>query len=463
MSTAHIVGKGVTWNFFSTLVVKVLVLINVLVILTHLSVYEYGLSELVFSALSTVGIILLPGLTATIVADLGVERARKDYGRMKSLFHQYFLFLTVLSFTAFLIFFFGATIIAELSGNVSLEHFLRIVSFSFLVAPFRAVTLLMANVHIRFVDQAVYPLVEESTKLLVLLFCFFYLHLGLEGLLYAYVLCDAFATLVFIPRTLSGYALFKDAVSEGGKRFWELLSGHRKWSIASSYVGTLSQNMQLWIIKFTLGTEAVGLYAFASGIYSNVSSLLPFTNVLASLTPKYVDKRDQLVRLIATSSKAQFYLALIFITGAMVLLPVLVWFLPKYLPALPLTICMLLVLLPTSVVSIFTPIFATLKRQFEFFKTMTVKLALTAVILPVMILVFGVIGIGVATVLVNILSGVERYIRLRGFLPEYRLSVGNFLKVSPAERSMLRELIEGLALVKRLRGLIPGQASSTAP
>jgi O-antigen/teichoic acid export membrane protein len=205
-------------------------------------------------------------------------------------------------------------------------------------------------------------------------------------------------------------------------------------------VGTFTQNAQVWIIKALLGTEAVGLYAFATGIMSNISSLIPFTDVFTSLGPKYIEKRDELIALVRNSVRMQLLATLVLIAGAIVLLPVLVYFLPKYKPALPLTILMLLVVIPTSATAVFTPTFALFKEQFEFLKTVCVKLFLTVVIVPLSIVTFGLLGIGIASITVNTLSGFERYARLKRFFHGFSLEFSTLLSITKNDIAFVRKL-----------------------
>src|SRR6185295_20032727 len=87
--------------------------------------------------------------------------------------------------------------------------------------------------------------------------------------------------------------------------FWRIMFDHRKWSIANSYVGKLGQTLNIWIIRLFLGTEAVGIYSFASGIYGQVASFLPLSNILSPLLPRDVAQRDVFARYIRSSIKAQ--------------------------------------------------------------------------------------------------------------------------------------------------------------
>lgn len=455
MNIGETVSRGVAWTTLGAIFNKLLILLNVFLILKHLSVYEYGLAELVFSTVSTVGIILLPGLSSTLIADMGVERARGDINRMKSLFTHYGILMAILGCIAFSILFFAAAPVAALLHSPSVGHLLAIVSFTFLIAPLRTLSILIATVEARFVDQAVYSIAEEVAKACFLLLFFFVLGKGPEGLLYAYVLSPFVAVLVFIPRTLSGYRHFSHGIITERFNFLKLLSTHRKWSVASSYVGTLTQNAQIWIIRLLLGTEAVGLYAFASGIFSNVSSLLPLTGMLSSLAPRYSQKKDSLAKILRISIKAQFILGIVLIVTAISTLPILIWFLPKYAPALPLAYLMLFVIIPTSIYGTFTSVFATLKEQFSFLQSYVFKLVLTVIFIPISILNFGIIGIGIGSVFINSLSGVERYIRLRKVFPELKLTYKDFFTIQQSEYVFMLGLIKKIILRTPLPVSVP--------
>jgi O-antigen/teichoic acid export membrane protein len=55
MTVTHTIGKGIAWNTVGSVVGKGVVFFNVFLVLRHLSVYEYGLSELVFSVVCVTG------------------------------------------------------------------------------------------------------------------------------------------------------------------------------------------------------------------------------------------------------------------------------------------------------------------------------------------------------------------------------------------------------------------------
>jgi O-antigen/teichoic acid export membrane protein len=134
MSVVHTVSKGVIWNTAATVIGKALIFTNVFLVLMHFSVYEYGFSELIMSVVAMGSVVLLPGLTATITADLAVERARGATERMNGIFHQFFFLQLVLGFLIWAVLFFAASPIAVFAGNALAGHFLKIISFTFLMA-----------------------------------------------------------------------------------------------------------------------------------------------------------------------------------------------------------------------------------------------------------------------------------------------------------------------------------------
>lgn len=439
MSVARTIGKGVAWNTISTIIGKIVAFLNVFIILRHLSVYEYGLSELIFSVVSTMSIVLLPGLASAITADLAVERTRGEFGRMKAVFLRYFSVNIALSVVAWSILFFGSSFVAHMAGNDSIGYFLKIASFSFIMSPLRGITQMLATVEARFSDQSFYGVIEEIAKGFLLLLFFFVFHYGVNGLLFAVISSQLMAFLVYIPRTLSAYRHFGHAEAKDGQVFWQILQHHRKWSVAVTYVNNLGKTMQLWIIRLLLGTEAVGLYAFATGVIGQLASFLPFSNVLVSILPRFIDRRDELIRVFRSSIKAQFMLSMLLLVCAYIGAPVLFWIFPKYNSAFLLLYVSLFSILPASIVGMYTPMFNTLKAQFPFFLSMVWKVVLSSVFLWLGITYLGIPGMGFAVVLGFVASMIERTFRLKRLLPEMSFSCKEFFSLDQIEITLLKK------------------------
>jgi O-antigen/teichoic acid export membrane protein len=454
MSVVTLVGRGVALNSAATVIGKVVMFANVFITLHFLTVYEYGFSELVMSIISMVGIVLLPGLTSTIVADMGVERGRNNVVGMKTVFHQFILLNFLLGIGAWFVLFFGSHPIANIFGNPYAAQFLQIASFLFLITPLRSASTILASVMLRFFDQAFYGIFEEVTKLLLLLTFIVWMDMGIQGLIYAMVLCQLVVVVLFLPRTISAYRFFSGASSVDHLHFWRVIQDHRMWGIGTAYTAAITQNVRLWLIKFLLGTEAVGIFAFASGLFSHIASLMPLSSVLAPIIPRYVDKHEQLARIVRASIKVQLVLAGTFLLGAYVTsyLFVLALF-PKYLAAVPLLYVLLLTIIPNSVMSIFTPVFNAFKQQRSLLYSKLLQLVCLIVLLPPSIFVFGLNGVGVEIFLNALINGFERHRRIKRLIPNFRFGSREIFHTDEYEKeafaTVVRTFVEKLPRVIR--------------
>lgn len=451
-SIVRAVGQGVFWNTSSTVVGKVFIFLNIFLILSSLSVYEYGLSELVLSVITFLSIMQLPGLSSAVIADLAVERAQANWGRMKSIFLQFFALNVALSILAWAVLFFGSNIAAHLVGNETIGYLLKIVSFSLLVTPLRVASVMLAAVELRFRDQSFYGVVEEMVKCFFLVIFFFGLGYGIVGLLFAAVLSQLGAALIFMPRTFSAYRVFSHAHAEDAHRFWEIVREHRKWGILSTYVGTLGQSLQLWVIRFTVGsTEVVGLYAFVYGVYSQIASFFPLPNLLNVLLPRYLDRMHDFTRYVQSSIRLHVYISVVLMGVTWVSLPVFAYIFPHYRDAIALFWPFYGAILASGVVSIYGPVFAVLKEQYRFFWSIVFKVAIVLTSMAICITAFGAIGMTIGATIGILLSMIERTWMpwgVRAVLPGFRFP--NLFTWDLHERELWRKVSERSPLIRML-------------
>ena len=445
MSIARAVGKGIAWNTFSTVLEKGIILGNVFLTLTYLTIHEYGLVQLILSALSLISVILLPGFSDAIVADLAVEHGRDDTGKVKEVLVQYTILVTILSLASWGLLFFGSSFVVHMTGGELASKYLRIISYVLLLAPARTLINMILSVKLKFREQAFYTAIEEVSKFFLLIVCLVWLKRGVEGVLIATVFSQLCATVIFFPYVLPYIIQILKTPAEKIGFFWRTLSPHRLWSIANSYIGTLVGNAQVWIIKAFLGTDAVALFTVAQGLVSHVVSLLPLNTVIIPVLPRYIDKAVEFRQVLRSSMKLQIVSALGLVIFGMIAGPAVVYlFFQKYIPSLSLYFILLLGIFASSANVLFTTVFLTLKRQKEYFSSSVVKLLLTVSVLGTTVYFFGIIGTAFGAVLVGVLSTYERHNRLARTAPEYRLSSQSFFTVDQQERLFMRSVLTTL-------------------
>ena len=449
MTTAGLIGRGLAWNSIGIVLAKFAAIANVFIVLSYLSVYEYGLIELTMSVVSTIGLFLVPGLAAAVLVDLGIEKGKDDLGKMKALFWQFFSLNVFLGFIAWALLFFGSTIIAGITGNILIDKFFKIVSFSFLIAPFRLITTMLPTVLMRYADQSLFTAIEEIIKGVFLIAFIVWLQRGAEGLLYATVLAPFVTVLLYLPRTYSAYTTFGNAQMGALAPLFALIKGHRIWSVGSSYANTMSQNVRLWIIKVFLGTEAVGLYAFAYGIFSNLASLLPLGAVLTPLLPRYIQDVPRVARIVKAAFKIQLgIVALLVCAAALFAIPFVQILFPHFGQALPLIFIMLIALIPNGLSSILTPVFFAFRAQKSIFFAALFKFTLIIMSLPLCVYYFGLVGAGVEIVLTTSILLLERQARVRRYIAGHTLLSHHLFRIDPVEREVIGLLVQKIKMLR---------------
>lgn len=444
-SLADTVGKGTISLAISTWFLKGVGIVTILVVLNYLSVYEYGLAELVLSIVPLLSLFLLPGLNTTVIADMGIARSRGDLASAKGIFLNYFYVQFTLAAIVFSFVFLGAHAIAVFYGKEDISLLFRILSFAFLASPLRNALQVLQSVYFKFGQQSVYGFLEEAWKLVLVLFFFWVLGLGTEGLIMAAVFSQFLALISMSPTLFKIDRVFW-ATSSQRYPFFHLLKFHGKWGVFSSYLGTVGRNIRPWIIKIFLGTEAVGLFAVVQGLVGHTVSLIPLDRVMAPIIPRYIDAKERLYRVIAKAIKYQL-LGYLLVSIALALLSPygIAWFFPQYVPAVPLFQIMLIMLVSTAFDVIFSSVFYALQAQRNLFWASLYKLTLAVLLMPPFLYVFGLYGIAYANILVNFLYVWERYITLKRLMPGFSLDVKGLIRFDEDDLIVVEKIKELLS------------------
>ncbi|HEY4501957.1 MAG TPA: oligosaccharide flippase family protein [Candidatus Paceibacterota bacterium] len=439
-SFTRIVSEGSAWVLFLTVLLKILGLLSIFVVLSNLSVYEYGVVELVLSVLPIFSLFLLPGLNAIIVADMGLAKGRGEYSVVRGVIRAYGRMYLLLAVVAWALLFFGSEIVAHIYD----EHFalfFKIISFSFLLSPIRMLCSVFFTYALRFREQSLIGFLEEIFKLAFVLVFVAYFGLGIIGMLLAIVLSQALALATLAPYGYRLYRTMLNAYPSAPVSAYSLLRSHAKWGMLATYVGSAGQSMRTWIIKSILGTEAVALFAVALGIYGHIISLVPISQVVGPMLSQQMGDIKRLTLLLSKSIKYQFVGFALAALGVGVVLPVLVFGLfPQYSGALALVLGLSLMLIPASFDTFFPHIFSAFQAQRSQFFATLYKVALTAALFPPALMLFGLVGACFALVAVTILYDLERYRAVRKLLPSFRLDLRGMLSYDAIDRQIVDKI-----------------------
>lgn len=440
-STLRVVGTGVAWNTVATVAVKVLALVNVFIILAHLSVYDYGLVQLVLTVVSTIGGFLLPGLGSVLISDLARERGEGKLKEVATTARQYALLQAVLGVLAFTVLFLGSAVLATYLKQPTIGFYLQIVSFSYLAGVLRGLLTVLATVELRFAFQNVLFVLDEAFKL-VFLAIGFWLQLGLVGVFYATVLTPVAVVLFTLPWSAKSFRPLLTA-PRATEPWWTLLTAHRFWGISSSYLTTLNQNLRIWIIQLFLGTEAVGLFSFAQGLASQAGSFITFSNITTPLLASAAHEPKRFANLGTRALKYHLWIALAALIPGMLLTPIFIHVLfPAYSDAIAITLIYLVTLIPSAANVVLSGLYPALKRQRDlFFNATLVKTCTLIVSAPPLILFFGIIGAAVEPIITISVSTIGRIRALRILAPGFLTDARELFVFDSTDKALLKQVL----------------------
>jgi O-antigen/teichoic acid export membrane protein len=420
-SLTHTIGRGTFWYTLNTVLTKIIGLVTMFFVLRTLSVYEYGLVELVLTVIGVFSIFRLPGISDTVIADMARERGRENYAALKNIFHNYLILQFFLGIIAWAIIFWGANLLAPYYGGVS--ALISIISFSFLFSIARTAYTTLFSVHLQFFTQSLHTFLEELAKLIFVFVFIFIFEMGPQGLVLAIVLSQGAALIAILPLFIKSYQPLSKINTPRTEPPWALLLAHGKWSLFSNYLSGLSQNMRVWFIKLFLGTEAVGLFAVASGLLSHVSSLVPIGQVIRPILPQYLEQKERFYRIIGKGIKYQLlgYFAL-FPLAYFVFPPLISALFPNYVVSLPFYKVLLVTLIPISFAATFTSLFTAVKEQKKHFYSVVALCFSVAIFSLLLLPVFGIWGIVYEFIITTIISNVAKYHYLKKIYSGFSLS-----------------------------------------
>ncbi len=438
-SLTRIIGEGTALFSANNVILKFIGLGSTFVILTAFNVHEYGVLVLILSVIPLFGFITLPGIDSVVIADMGIEKSKGQLGKVKSIFKNYFFLQLALSILTWLVLFLGAEIIDNYYSYNA--HLLRIVSFFFLLAPFRTAYIIGMRYELKYFQQSLVSFFEELFKLIFVLISIFIIDAGIEGILFAMLFSQALTILILTPSFLPTIRLIKGYKNSENFSIWDFIIKHGKWSWLSTYTTNFNKSARLWIIKFLLGTEITGLFALALGLYGHTTSLVPISSVIAPVIPQFVNQKDKFSRIVNKGVKYQTigYVALGTI-AFLVFPPIVAFIVPKYIASLPLYKVMLIGLIPGSFLTVLNPTFHALREQKDTFFSTIFRLAITLVLMPIFIILFGIMGVAYEFVVNMILYAAQRYSRIKKFVPSLEISYRHILSVDEYDKMMIKTI-----------------------
>ena len=335
--------RGETLYGFWNVVLKIISIFNSFLVISFLSVYQFGVYKLILSFVAVVSSFLFDGLNGVVINDIGRFLGENNVSSAKKLFREYAVIKITLGVALAVVVFIGSNTVAQYYGK-DIGNYIRLVSFIFIIDVFQTIQATFFTARISFSAVAAPSLIEFSRLVMLVGYGFSY---GLTpmSLLVIYVVSQLCALLFSSFHFLKEYRRHFLSVSASKQRLlYKIIVSYGKWPVLKGYVKSITENLRLWLIKFFINTEAVALFSLASGLVSLVQSVFPL-NVLTSLIPREIQDKERLRVIFQRGMKYVGVIGLILFLFGFFFFPPLVGLLfPRYQPAISLFRIMLLII-----------------------------------------------------------------------------------------------------------------------
>jgi len=400
------------WNVVS----KGLAAANAFLILSFLDLHSYGVYILVLSLYELFGGFFFDTLAGVVFSDVTRFIGEGQEEKAKKLFLENtfvrFGFAVILA-ASFLL---GAAVIAE-HYSPDVAPFLQIIAVLFLIeASYNAMKMLF-QARLRYGLVAFRPIVYKSTKFFLLVGFLTWASFGIKEVLIAHVLATAIATLYFVPAFIGLYRPWRHITALPGRMLWPIVKTYGKWSLFTQFISQAVGNIEPWLIKFFVSTEAVALFSVADSLFGAIKTLAP-NATLESLIPREAGNRARAAEMLLRGTKfLTIFGVLLALAGFFVFPAIIALVLPKYVPSLPLFYILLFALPFLGARMMSSTLLLALRRQRYLFIANSIKIVFTVVATVALLYFFGIQGLAFERVLTTIVVVPLMY----GYLLRYQV------------------------------------------
>lgn len=306
--------------------------VNTFLIISSLTIYQYGVFQLLMSLYGVFADTISIG-GGVVNNDISRSIAVGNEGRAKRLFREYAYTRFFLNLIFFVLFFWGG----ELFGERYTEEFLaeiRIVAFLFLTEFLVSLFKSLLSIRLQFKIVAARSTVYKVVQLVVLAGFFFWGDIGIGSLLLSMVIASLVSIVMMLRPFLRELRAWKGVTEDSNAGLFKTLLTYGKWDIFRQMGTKLTSRLQPWLIKLFISTEAVAIFSIANSMIALLKDSLP-SKTLMSLVPMSLDDQTASQRRFSYGVKFAGLWGIIVALGGLIVAPPLIrLFFTSYVPSL---------------------------------------------------------------------------------------------------------------------------------
>lgn len=325
-------GEAVSafWGFST----KGVGLLNTFLTITSLTLYQYGVFQLLLSVagLSSDFLNIGGGVVSNEISRAVGEKREAD---AKRIFIEYTIVRIIIAIALWAGVFFGAEIFFK-SYSQDFIHDTRIISFLFITEAIFMIIKTLCLVKLKFGIVGARSTINKLVQFGILVYFFAQGNLGLQALIWSVIIASAVSVVAVLIPFLKVYFDWKNVAVPAQGLLWGIFKVYGKWDITRQIGNRITSRIKPWLIKIFIGTEAVAVFSIAEMIVSTLQDVLP-SKTLQSLVPLWIKDKELSVKMFSYGVKYFVLLgAILGVCALIVVPPVVHTFFSKYNNSLPL-------------------------------------------------------------------------------------------------------------------------------
>ncbi len=418
--------KGEAISTFWNLVTKAIGLLNTFLTITSLTLYQYGVFQLLLSFSGVPSDVLNLG-SAIISNEMSRAIADNRLSDAKRIFLEYSLVRIVITFIAWAIIFFGSVYFFK-SYDIDFVKDMRMISFVILSEGLFVLIRLLCLVRLKFSVVAQRYTINKAIQSIVLIYYFLQGNLGLKQLILSIIIASSLSVLAVSYQFFKVYFKWSHIVATPNVLLWNIFTTYGTWDVLRQFINKITFRVKPWLVKLFIGTEAVAIYSIAETIVTTIQDLIP-SNTMQSLVPLWIKDKHLSVKMFSYGIKYFVLGSILVVISAIVVVPPVVYtFFSKYAQSIPLFYFMLLNLpIFASGIIIGNYLIALRKQKYLFFLHL-LRNSLTLGLIVSTLPIIGLWGLSLEFVLVPLIMVIANYIYTKnqdkGFHFDFKIIFG---------------------------------------
>jgi len=381
------------------------------IVLSALSVHEFGVYQLLLSFYGALSTIFQGVFSAVAGNDLARFLGEGAEAKAKRLFFEYAGFRIAMALIPAAALWIGAPI-AGLRYGAPAALWMRLLSVLFCVEVLLQLILMPLKMRLQFSVLAPRATLQKVLQFAILFSFYSFSAVGVREILLAQIGATAGVIFYALPAAIRAYGPWRRISAHAEGILAGTIRRYGMWALPQAFLTDFIAHVRPWLIKIFVGTEAVGIFGVANTFISLLKDVMPI-RTLDALVPRAAHDPARTRALVTYGAKYYVLLAAGLAAAGAVGAPLAVYLLfPKFIPSLRLFYIMLPVIPVFAFIKMTNMLLVARRRQRFIFAYAAAQNAFSAGLLALLLPVAGIAGAAYAELLSQTVGSSGKYFYL---------------------------------------------------